>query len=56
MNETFALTLNEIHFLMNLVAEEKFNHGDKYLERFNTSSDVLLYKLKEMACDTYDTP
>lgn len=56
MNETLALTLDEIKFLMDLVADEKFNYGEKYFKRFNTSSDVLLYKLKEMACDTYDAP
>ena len=56
MNETPALTLDEIKFLMDLVADEKYNYGEKYFKRFNTSRDVLIYKLKEMACDTYDAP
>jgi hypothetical protein len=56
MNETPALTLDEIKFLMVLVANEKDNYSEQYFKRFNTSSDVLIYKLQEMACDTYDTP
>ena len=56
MNNALALTLDEINFLMDLVAEEKYNYGEKYFKRFNTSSDILYYKLKEMACDTYDAP
>jgi hypothetical protein len=56
MNETPALTLDEIKFLMILVANEKDNYSEQYFKYFNTSSDVLIYKLQEMACDTYDTP
>lgn len=56
MNEALALTLDEIKFLMVLVANEKDNYSEQYFKRFNTSSDILIYKLQEMACDTYDTP
>ncbi len=42
------LTKDEIKMLLDLVEDERYNYGEKYFKRCNTSSDVMLYKLREM--------
>lgn len=54
-NPFMELTNKEIDFLIDLIADEEYNYGDKYAKRADTTCATVKNKLENMKNDSPKT-